>query len=446
MVGWAADEGFTPAQRVMLGIFIGAALLWITEAIPPFATAIGVIVASVFGLGAPGAAMGMRGARDYLIFLEPVMDPVMVLFFGGCVLAQAVQKTGLDYVMARWFLKPFAKTAPFFLLGVILVTGAFSMFMSNTATTLMMVTLLSAALKGMESRASLRRATVLSVAFAANIGGMGTVIGSPPNAVAVASLGKAGIEITFLGWMMLGVPIALGLLVFLWQWMVRYYRLSAMAVSIEMISEGAEAVSPRSSSRRKAWVGMVFLGTIILWITESLHGWSVAMVALLPLFLFTVTGILDGEDLRKIPWDVLILVSGGLVLGFGLQKTGLAEALLERVALGGVPKGWLWAGVLLAAVLLSNFMSNTSAATILIPMVMAVAGSSALVPVILVAFGASLAMSLPISTPPNAIAYGTGYVSSSEMLRCGTVCTAVGFIILMTLWYFLEEWLKGMFN
>ncbi len=445
-IGWGAGAGFTLAQRVMLSIFITAAVLWVTEAIPPFATAIGVLVACVFALGAPGAAMGFTGRRDYLVFLEPIIDPVVVLFFGGCVLALAVQKTGLDHLMARWFLKPFAKTARFFLLGVILITGFFSMFMSNTATTLMMMTLLGGALKGMERSPTLRQATVLSVAFAANIGGMGTVIGSPPNAVAVASLGKAGIEITFVEWMMLGVPISLGLLFFLWWLMIRFYRLGGTEVGLGAMQEAvAESTSPFSKAK-KIWVGVVFLSTVGFWITESLHGWSASMVALLPLFLFTISGILDAGDLKKVPWDVLILVSGGLILGVGLQKTGLAERLLMGLPMEHVEAKWKLAGVLLVTILLSNFMSNTSAATILIPMVMAIPGGSSLLPVLLIAFGASLAMSLPISTPPNAIAYGTGYITSQEMLRCGTACTAAGFVILIALAFWLGTWVEGVFR
>lgn len=439
LMAWVAGDDFTLAQRVMIGIFISAAGLWITEAVPPFATAIGVIVASVFMLGAPGAAMGFSGARDYLVFLEPIIDPVMVMFFGGCVLALAVQKTELDQLMARWFLRPFARTTDFFLLGMILITGIFSMFMSNTATTLLMVTLLTPILKRLEQGGSFSRVLVLSVAFASNIGGMGTIIGSPPNAIAVAALQKQGIEITFGEWMIVGMPLAVGLLFVLWRLLMVVYRL-----------EGARFEFPEKnlikhdkSFKKTIAVGVVFLITILLWMMEGLHGWSAGMVALVPFCLFTMSGILVAEDLKRIPWDVLILVAGGLILGTGLQKTGLAQKLLEWIPLDNERLGLLMILIVLATVTLSNFMSNTSAATIVLPLALSLSAGSSILMALGVAFAASLAMSLPISTPPNAIAYGTGLIPSREMLRYGTLCTLAGVVVLFFVIYFLGGWIEG---
>ncbi|MCS7064034.1 MAG: SLC13 family permease, partial [Methylacidiphilales bacterium] len=267
---------FTMAQRIMAGIFVGAACLWITEALPPFATAIGAIVACVFGLGAPQGAMSGGGAKGYLVFLEPLVDPVIFLFLGGCIMALAVEKNGLDRWMARWFLLPFAKTERTFLLGVVLVTGLFSMFMSNTATTLMMLTLIKPMLEATKENRPLASATVMAVAFAANIGGMGTIVGSPPNAIAVAMLERRSVQISFAEWMSLGVPLSLILLLGLWFIVSRSVRGSADGARRQLTALIQKAIAEDAKEGAlwsRMWVGAVFLATVALWITESLHGW-----------------------------------------------------------------------------------------------------------------------------------------------------------------------------
>jgi sodium-dependent dicarboxylate transporter 2/3/5 len=202
-------EGLTDASRICLMIFVGAAGLWVTEAIPPFATAIVVVVLNVYLLGQPGGPLdlGWQGVTDsYRIFINPIASPVLILFFGGFIMAIAASKHGLDLTLARAFIKPFGTRPSMVLLGVIVTTAIFSMFMSNTATTAMMFAIFAPLFSHFENRDAFKKALILAIPFSANIGGMGTIIGTPPNAIAFASgvietreMAKAGSLVSLLG-------------------------------------------------------------------------------------------------------------------------------------------------------------------------------------------------------------------------------------------------------
>ena len=203
-------SGLTTGSRLCLMIFVGAAGLWVTEAIPPFATAIMVIVMSIYLLGWPGGPLQFDSTgleHSYRIFLNPIASPILVLFFGGFIMAIAASKHGFDVRLAKAFLKPFGTHPRMVLLGVIMITALFSMFMSNTATTAMMVAILTPLFMHFEGRDPFKKALVLAVPFAANIGGVGTIIGTPPNAVAASVLGELGHPVSFFSWMYpAGIP------------------------------------------------------------------------------------------------------------------------------------------------------------------------------------------------------------------------------------------------
>lgn len=426
-------DGLAQAQRLMLGIFVGAAGLWVTAAIPPFATAILVIALQVYLLGMPEGIFGLTDglAEGYQVFLNPIASPVLVLFFGGFVLAIAATKHGLDQRMARAFLHPFGQRPAIVLLGIILITALFSMFMSNTATTAMMIAIVAPYFR--ESREEVfAKALVLAVPFAANLGGIGTLIGTPPNAVAASLLTSLGHPISFIHWMAIGVPITLVLLILLW--VVLLVMFPSRSRKIEMVFSAPLGISPRLII-----VAGTFTVTVLLWMTEPLHGIPSALAALLPVAVFTVTGVIDAQDLKRIDWDVLILVAGGLSLGVGMEKTGLSDFLVELVPFESLPLVMLTIAFGLIALLVSNFMSNTSAANLLIPIAVAVSVWSPMVGAITVAMTASLAMSLPVSTPPNAIAYATGKIRNTEMAIAGTVTSLLGLVVVIIVLLLLQQ-------
>ena len=405
-------------QRFMFGIFVGAAGLWATEAIPPFATAILVIVLQVYLLGLSDGPL----ATPYQVFINPIASPVLVLFFGGFVLAMAATKHGLDQRMASAFLRPFGRSPSILLLGIILGTALFSMFMSNTATTAMMIAIMAPFYRRFDQQKPFTKALVLAVPFAANIGGIGTVIGTPPNAVAASILSGMGYPISFIHWMAIGVPVALVLLLILWRLLLILFPPDMQRM--EMSFGTHLAVGPRL-----VIVSGTFALTVLLWMTEPLHSIPAAVAAMLPVTVFTVSGIITARDLKTIDWDVLILVAGGLSLGVGMERTGLSKLLVELLPFEVFPLVALMAVFGIVTVLLSNFMSNTSAANLLIPIAVAIAVWSPLVGAITVALFASLAMSLPVSTPPNAIAYATGRIKTKDLALTGSIISVVGLAV-----------------
>jgi len=413
--------GFLPleiddAQRKCLMVFVGAAGLWITELIPPFATAIMVIVLDVYLLGLP------RG--DVATYLHPISSPILVLFFGGFILAVAATKHGFDVRLARAFVKPFGTRPSMVLLGVILTTALFSMFMSNTATAAMMIAILAPVFRQFEEREKFKRALVLAVPFAANIGGMGTIIGTPPNAVAASVLEKSGHEVTFLGWMILAVPIVLVLLLILWALLLAIFPPKRDRFDILF-------PQPLNVTPALGIVVVTFTITVLMWLTAGLHHIPPAVTALFPVMIFTAFGVLGREDLRKIDWDILILVAGGLTLGVSMQNTGLSDWLMSQIPFGSIPQILVLAVVAVISITISNFMSNTAASNLMIPIVMAISSLTPTLGAIGVAFACSLAMSLPISTPPNAIAFATRAVSTRDMARFGTLISVCGVVFVL---------------
>lgn len=375
--------------------------------------------------------MGLEpsGVLDsYQIFLNPIASPVLVLFFGGFILAIAATKHGFDVRLARAFVKPFGTHPRMVLLGVIATTALFSMFMSNTATTAMMIAILAPLFKHFEGRDPFKKALVLAVPFAANVGGMGTIIGTPPNAVAASVLGQIGHPISFFGWMAMAMPVVVIVLLILWLLLIKIFKPRM---------DHFEMLFPEDL--KLTWdlviVVVTFTVTILLWLLEPLTGIPSAVVALLPIMIFTLFGIIGREDLRKIEWHILILVAGGLTLGVAMKQSGLSDLLVGYLLVLQLSPVLLLITICVFAMIISNFMSNTAASNLLIPIVTSLAVVSPSLGAIVVALGCSMAMSLPISTPPNAIAFATQAVETRDMARYGTIVSFFGLIVLLGVLY-----------
>jgi sodium-dependent dicarboxylate transporter 2/3/5 len=428
--------GLDAPARTCLVIFVMAATLWVTELIPPYATAIMVIVLCVYLLGDPNAPLDPeRGVTaTYRIFLNPIASPILVLFFGGFILALGATKHGFDVQLARAFVTPFGQRPAMVLLGVIFTTGLFSMFMSNTATTAMMIAMLNPFFLHLEERPNLRKMLVLAVPFAANIGGMGTVIGTPPNAVAASVLAGLGHPISFLRWMTFGVPLVAVLLFVLWRVLLLVFP--PRKETLEITFPRQLVVTPGL-----AVVVTTFTVTILMWLSEPLHHIPTAVVAMLPIAAFTAFGIISRDDLKKLDWDVLILIAGGMTLGVAMRASGLSDALVQQIPFGQIPVILIVGVVALLTVLIANFMSHTSAANLLIPIVTSIGALSPILGALTVALAASLAMSLPISTPPNAIAFATRAVTTRDLVKYGTIVSVSGLLLVVGLLVGVSYWL-----
>ena len=428
VTAWLLADGLPREAAFMGGIFALAALLWVTEALPLFATALLVVGLEVIFLANPGDWVGFGfttgESPPYEVFLAPLADPIIWLFLGGFLIAAAATKEGVDQVLAGIVLKAFRGEPRLVMLGLMVVTAGFSMFMSNTATTAMMITLVVPMLSQIPREDPVRRGLVLAVPFAANIGGMGTPISSPPNAVAVGFLQQAGYDVSFLGWMLVAVPLAVGLLLFTWLLLAARFPAKTEGLTLQA---GGGKLDPRGG-----YVLGVILVTIVLWLTDAVHGLPTAVVALLPAIAFTAPGLLGRRDFNNLQWHILVLIAGGIALGVGMQATGLDRILVEAVPTG---KLYVLAPLVLAALLLSTFMSNTAASNLLLPLGISLAATTAGVGAIeagiSIALVASAAMALPVSTPPNAIAYSHGVLEVRDLAVSGVIVGIVAVVLVI---------------
>lgn len=414
LFGLGIYEGLGSGGRASLGIMAFAAALWVTEAMPAFAVALLVIGLQIAILGTPGGVWAATGESNaWTTFVRPWASPTMWLFLGGFVLAHGCSKTQLDKWLAGMALGRFA-TNPAKLVGCVMaITFVFSMFMSNTATAAMMIAVTAPVLAGLPKDSRIAKGLILAVAAGANLGGIGTIIGTPPNAIAA---GKLAGSVDFVKWMMIALPPALVLAVAVFFLIWRIYIRGEKAGSIVLdpsVQGGARM------KRHRITVMVVFGLTVGMWMCESLTGIPSPVVSFIPIVVLAVTGVISARDMRVLPWDVLLLLAGGLSLGVGVEVTGLAEWFAGLVPDGlGVVS--IAVGFSILGLFLSNLMSNTAAAALLIPLGSGLVGEgdSTLVTVS-IAIGCSVAMALPISTPPNAIAYSTGRLNSRDFLYPG---------------------------
>lgn len=425
-----------------------AVMLWLTEAIPAWATSVTIIFVLLFFVSNSSFKFmqGSEGQYGQLLDSVGIMacfaDPTIILFLGGFILAIAATKSGLDVWMAKAMIKPFGKKSENVLLGFLLITGIFSMFISNTATAAMMLTFLTPVFKALPANGKGRIALTMAIPIGANLGGMGTPIGTPPNAFAYKVLNDPtgmNLDISFGHWMAVMVPLVIVLLIIAWFLLRKLFPFSQK--TIELHIEGDVKHNWRS-----VVVGATFFVTIVLWIFGKQIGINANTVAMLPIAVFAFSGVISAKDLQQIDWGVIWMVAGGFALGLAMNGTGLAKVAVESIPFGS------WSPIVILIIsglvcyFLSNFISNTATAALLIPILSVVCsgmGDKLNIiggdPTILVgiAVAASAAMSLPISTPPNAIAYSTGLINQKDMAKTGIIVgittLALGFSMLIVL-------------
>lgn len=442
-------DGLTIVQQRIIAIFVFATLSWLTECIPSWATSLGIITIMCLTVS-DNALMPFKGENigelmDSKHIMASFADPTIMLFLGGFILAAAATKSGLDVLLARNLIRPFGTKSENVLLGFLLITGIFSMFVSNTATAAMMLTFLTPVFAALPANGKGRIALTMSIPIAANLGGMGTPIGTPPNMIALKFLNDpAGLNmgIDFGHWMAFMFPLVIILLIISWRILLFFFPFSKKTIELEI-----------KGSVHHGWrmnvVIVTFIITILLWvIPKSVTGIDSYNVAMVPIGVFAVTGVITAKDLQEINWSVIWMVAGGFALGFGMNGSELADAALESIPFGE------WSPIVILLIsglicyILSNFISNTATAALLVPILAvvctgmgdklhALGGTSTVL--IGIAIAASSAMCLPISTPPNAIAYSTGLVKQNDMLKMGLICGIVSLVLGYSVLYFIGK-------
>lgn len=420
------------AQIYVLFLLFLAIGLWITEAVPPFAVGLLIFGFLVFALGGYYHEIDPANASKYVQkYVQTWSNSVIWLMLGGFFMAEAMQKVGLDKTLFRLTISKFGTKPRFVLLGIMLVTAVFSMIMSNTATTAMMIAAVIPFINTLDKNAPFGKALLIGIPAAASLGGMGTIIGSPPNAIAIEALNNHGIPFGFLEWMVIGFPIAILLVFVFWAFLIKRYVPKVSKIDLGFLNEVDSTSNSKIFLMKKKFVLAVLLLTLTLWLTSNLHGIPASAISLLPIMLLTMFRIISGDDVRKLPWDTLMLVAGGLSLGLAIKETGLAEYYVNLLRDYNLNFYALVAVFSLLTVVLSNFMSNTATATILIPIAIILVSSNTEVLPLVIGLSASTALFLPISTPPNAIAFSTGRLAQKDFRFGGIVAGLTGPIIII---------------
>ena len=422
-------EGLSVAGHRIFSVFLLAIVLWVTEAIPLHATAALIILLEILLISdraLPSLPEGFE-APPFSTFFAALAHPVLMLFLGGFFLADGAAKFRLDQNMARVLMRPFGDSPQRILMGLMLITAVFSMFMSNTATTATLMAVVLPVIATLAPEDRLRTGLALSIPVAANIGGIGTPVGTPPNAIAVGSLTEAGISISFVQWMVMAVPLMAVLLVIAWWVLTRLFPAQQQSLRLKI-----DATFDTSRPAKVFYA--TFVLTVLLWMTEPLHGISSSIVGFLPVVILLSTRVFSSRDLQSIQWHVLWLVAGGIALGIGVNASGLDAWLVGLVGWESIGEALLILALALVALLLSTFISNSAAANLLVPIGLSLAlsdavGANPALAAFFIAIGASLAMALPVSTPPNAIAFSTGSVRTRDLAVAGSIIGVIGLVL-----------------
>ncbi len=435
------------AGSISAGLAGWMAVWWLTEAMPLSVTAL-----------LPLVVLPLSGAFAMKTASAPYAHPLIFLFLGGFLLALALERCGLHRRFALVTLRAVGQRPDRIVGGFMLVTALLSMWVSNTATAMMMLPIATSVLlllRNQESENSLAIALFLGIAYAASIGGMGTLIGTPPN-LYLASFAREHlhIEISFVRWLAIGIPFVVLALPLAW-WLLtrRLFRLEQKAIpgAAELIEAKYNELGPMSRGERATLV--VFLLTALAWVTrplllsiniagvsplEHLTDTGVALIAAVALFVVPGSNgpLMDWKTALRIPWGILLLFGGGLSLAMALDSSGLGAYLGSIVGSLGVPPGLAIVVVVTTLVVfLTELTSNTATATTLLPILAGIAPGMGLHPLLLAipaTLAASCAFMMPVATPPNAIVFGTGRVPISQMARAG-LWLNIGGIVLITL-------------
>jgi len=463
------DGSMAPEARWVAGVGVLMATLWMTEALPLPATALLPIV-----------LFPATGALTPVEATAPYADPVIFLFMGGFILALAMERWSLHKRIALLTVLLVGTKPRALIAGFMLATGVMSMWISNTATAVMMLPIALSIVtltverveqEGSQSpRAAVRFGTcmLLGIAYSASIGGVGTPIGTPPNAVLIGVAERSyGVSIGFGQWMLVGVPFAAAFGVIAWATLVYV----AYPVRLDRLPGGREVIREEhrrlgAMSRGEWTVFGVFLATAMLWmLREPLASWAwlgerapflgrindsvIAIAAAALLFAIPVRAregvfAMDWSTAKRLPWGVLLLFGGGLSLARAVSESGLDEWIGAQVgALGWLPLAALVAAVTLTVIFLTEVTSNTATATTFLPILGGVAAGLDIAPTMLMvpaAMAASCAFMLPVATPPNAIIFGSGHVSIGQMVKAGVWLNFIGAALITLATFTLVAW------
>lgn len=459
-----APADMAPVAQKMAAVAILMATWWMTEAIPIPATSL-----------LPIALFPLLGIMHTKSAAAPYASHLIFLFMGGFIIALAMQRWDLHRRVAMHIVNVVGFSPSRLIFGFMTATAALSAFVSNTATTVMMMPIGLAIIQhvvtegkkeGLDSTIDFSPEQfafglnlMLGIAYAASIGGIATLIGTPPNTVLAGYLTKTyGYEITFANWMLVGVPLVCVMLPLCWFWLTRV----ANPMKLKKVPGGKELIQSElkemgSMSKGERWTALIFLLTALGWIFRKKIGFifpdpklitdaTIAMTGALILFMIPVNlkkneFVMNWDWASKMPWGVLILFGGGLSMAAGFKATKLADWIGNQVSLlEAAPILVLVIAVVTLIIFLTELTSNTATSAMVMPILSAVAiglGQSPLLLIVPAAIAASCAFMLPVATPPNAIVFGSGYVTIPQMVKSGFGLNVLGIVVTVLVTYLI---------
>ncbi len=453
------NDSFTEPMKGVIISTLWIATWWLTEAVPLPVTSL-----------LPLVLFPLNGVYTFSETAVGYANPIVFLFMGGFMLAAALQRWNLHRRIALTIIKLVGTQPSRLVFGFMVATGFLSMWISNTATAMMLVPVGLAVVfqvsqllteQEMEIDTSAGKfgfgtALMLGIAYSASIGGMGTLIGTPPNAIFVSIADASlGIDISFFDWLVFGLPISILFTCLAWFYLVKVFKLGRISnISGANKVIDAEMRKLGKMIRGEVMVLIIFMLVALGWVFRSLFlvdlipsltDPMIAVIGALLLFILPVdirkgVFILDWDSAVKIPWGILILFGGGIAIANGFSESGLTEWLGNHLGfLAGAPQLLIIAGILIFIMFLSNITSNTGTVSMMLPVMVAMAGAmsvNSLVFMITATVAASFAFVLPVATPPNAVVFSSGYVSIDQMARSGLGLTIITAVILPVLLYF----------
>lgn len=459
-----SPEGLSTEGKAILASTIWVAVWWMTEAVP-------IPVTSLL----PIILFPLTGGLDLKTTTSSYGDGTIFLFMGGFMIALAMEKWDLHKRIALYIISVIGTNTDRIVLGFMVATGFLSMWISNTATAMMMVPIalaiiyqVSEALKNDTSIDTSKenfgfgKALMLGIAYSASLGGIATLIGTPPNTLLAGAIKKMyDIDLSFAQWMMFGVPIAWIFILITWFYLVKVafpLKLKQLPGGQEVIQSQKKELGPTSFEEKAVFV--IFLLAALAWITrtfvlkhinENIDDTIIAITAAILLFIIPAKNkkgaLLDWETAVKLPWGILLLFGGGLAIAAGFVKSGLSEWIGNQLtALQGVNLLIVIVAVTTLVIFLTEITSNTATASMMYPIMASLAAALGVHPYsLMIAAGvaASCAFMLPVATPPNAVVFGSGYLRIQEMAKAGFVLNIIGIILVSLFIYFLLPFAWG---
>lgn len=415
--------------KITLGLLFTVAGLWLTELIPLAASALLIPVVAV-----------LAGITSDTVVLRSFADPIIMLFLAGFLMAEGMRRTGIDHWVALTILRRSSTQPAYLMLTMMALTAFLSMWMSNTASVAIVIPIalaILAKLPDAHTSTGFRKALILAVAYSATIGGIGSAIGTPANILAMTFLNNyAGTDLAFADWFAFGLPMVVLMVPLVWLYLLFTFGLNPWRVNraIQRDFYADELKNLGSLRRDQKLILLIFVGVVLLWLTEEWHGISTTIVALGGALLLFLLRVIQEEDLNQINWNALLTFGGGLAIGTLLVNTGVSDWIaLQLVGLGTLPAPvviFLVAGLTL---LIGAFISNTACAAMLIPLAIPLAQLLGLDPrllVAVVAIASSIDFALVVGTPPTMLAYATGFFRTSEIFQRGVLLDLIGLLLL----------------